>query len=122
MNISEFFCIIESNMEFELILFLKVVVVLACHAAFLYFIFRNLDKVFASKNSMLPEDNVSAIYGEDLYRLEVRSVGGDIWSDAASPGPYTASGAAYLVANLNAVVTGSVYRAVLIAARNKCDK
>ena len=36
-------------MDFDIVLFLKVVAVLTVHAAFLYFIFRQLDKLFGVK-------------------------------------------------------------------------
>lgn len=101
-------------MEFALISFLKVLVVVVCHAGFLYFIFRQLDKIFLSGNPMLPQDNVAAIYGEDLYLVQVRTVGGDVWSDAAAPGPYSAARAAEIVANLNARATCTVYCAMLV--------
>lgn len=109
-------------MEFELISFLKVVVVVACHTGFLYFIFRQLDKIFGVNKPILHHGNSMTILGGDLYLLQVRASGGCGWSDAAAPGPYTAPIAGEMVANLNAAARGAVYRAVLIGSANSCDK
>lgn len=45
MNISSW----ASSMEFELVLFAKVATMIVIHGAVLYFVFRQLDKIFGAK-------------------------------------------------------------------------